>query len=369
MTSSSDFESRPLPKTFVLELTRRCNNRCLYCYTVWGAPELGYDGSGGGELTTTEITEVIARLQDEAPVKTMALSGGEPLLRKDLPEILSLLRDSGVAPVVITNGTRLTPERVRATMPVATYEVTLLSHRREVHDQLAGRVGAWNGVVDGMANVTHAGGNLVAVFVATKLNCADLEQTAELAIALGAYGLMYNRLNLGAKNLRLADQLLPTPEAIKENLDTLEGLGARYELPLAVSVVIEPCVVDVAGYEHIHFGWCPLAGEDSYFTIDPVGNVRLCNHSPVVLGNLRRDRFSDIYYRHPYVRQFHDAWPAECANCDPDLKRLCRGGCKAAAEQCYGALERVDPFVTLSGQTGGRIAATTRTAATAGLDT
>ncbi|HUW15114.1 MAG TPA: hypothetical protein VM537_35675 [Anaerolineae bacterium] len=79
----------------------------------------------------------------------------------------------------------------------------------------------------------------------------------------------------------------------------------------------------------------------------PPGNVRICNHSPVILGNLQQDSFLDIYYHHPYVRDFHDTWPTECVDCDPELRELCGGGCKAAAEQCYGTLQRVDPFVTL----------------------
>jgi radical SAM protein with 4Fe4S-binding SPASM domain len=301
-------------------------------------------------MSTTEVKEIIATLQDEAPVENIALSGGEPLLREDLPEILRFIRDRGIASVVITNGTLLSRERVTATMVGGTYEVTLLSHRREVHDRLAGRRGSWDAVVDGMANVRQAGGNLAAVFVATKLNYMDLFKTAELAIALGAFGLMYNRINLARGNVHLADQLLPTPGMIEENLEMLEDIGGKYGLPVAVSVVIEPCVVDVRHYEHVHFGWCPLAGEDSYFTIDPVGNIRICNHSPVILGNIKRDSFADIYYNHPRVRAFRDTWPEECADCDPELKEMCRGGCKAAAEQCYGTLARVDPFVTLSQQ-------------------
>jgi radical SAM protein with 4Fe4S-binding SPASM domain len=299
-------------------------------------------------MSTVEIKEVIAKLQDEAPVENIALSGGEPLLREDLPEILAFIKDRGIASVVITNGTLLSKERVAATMVGGTYEVTLLSYHREVHDQLAGRRGAWDAAIDGVANVRQAGGRMVAVFIATKHNYMDLFKTAELAIALGAYGLMYNRMNLGAHNIRYADQLLPTPAMVRENLDMLEELGEKYGLPIAVSVVIEPCVVDVRKYEHAHFGWCPLAGEDSYFTIDPVGNVRICNHSPVILGNIKRERFVDIYYNHPHVRSFHDTWPEECVNCDPELKEMCRGGCKAAAEQCYGTLARVDPFVALS---------------------
>jgi len=298
-------------------------------------------------MNTAEITGIIARLCDEAPVESIALSGGEPLLREDLPKILAFLRSKSVSPVVITNGTLLTRERIESAGEV-TYEITLLSHCHDLHDRLAGRQGAWRAVVEAMANIRQLRGNFVAVFVATKLNHMDAAKTTELAIALGANGLMYNRINLGAHNIRHADRLLPTPQMIRQNLDTLEELGSKYKLPVAVSVVIEPCVVDVRKYKHLHFGWCPLAGEGSYFTVDPTANVRICNHSNVILGNLKRDRFTDIYHKHPYVRSFRDTWPVECQDCAPELKALCCGGCKAAAEQCYGTLTKVDPFVTIS---------------------
>lgn len=349
MKSSDSFYSRPLPKTFVMELTKHCNNRCLYCYLMEGAAGFdSYSPNGPGEMSTAEITEIIAKLQEETHVENIAISGGEPLLREDLPEILSFMRSRGITPTIITNGTLLTRERVEATKEGVVYEVTLLSYHRDVHDQLAGRKGAWDAVVDGMANIRQARGNLVAVFVATKINYMDLFKTAELAIALGANGLMYNRINLGAHNLRHVDKLLPTPNMIRENLDMLDELGAKYGLPVAVSVVIEPCVIDVRKYKHIHFGWCPLVGDGSYFTIDPLGNVRICNHSPVILGNIKQDRFTDIYYNHPYVRSFRETWPAECEGCDPQLKEMCCGGCKASAEQCYSTLDKIDPFVTLS---------------------
>ena len=340
-----------LPNVFVLELTRRCNHRCLYCYAVWGARSSGYPESLQAEMSAAEIKTIIGDLQSEAPVEYIALSGGEPLLREDLPEILAFIRDRGVTPIIITNGALLTKERVAATMGRGSYEVSLHSYRSQVHDRLSGCQGAWDRAIDGMTNVRRAGGAQVAAFVATKCNYMDLFHTAELAIALGCWGMLYNRINLGAHNFSRADELLPTPGMIRENLDMLEDIGAKYpHFAISVSIVIEPCVVDIRKYRHIHFGWCPKGGENSYFTIDPVGNVRVCNHSPVILGNLKRDRFTDIFSRHPYVCRFRESLPAECVDCEPSLKEVCRGGCSAAAEQCYGTSSRVDPFVTMSRQ-------------------
>jgi len=342
------FESRPLPKTVILELTRRCNNKCLYCYTVWGNPDQNYDGGCQSEMSTQELKDVVGRLQEEVHIEDIGLSGGEPTLREDLPEILSYLQEKGISSTIITNGTLLSDDLIDKTVDMCLYEITLLSFRREIHDQLAGRSGAWDEAVAGMARLKRAGGTFVAVFVATKLNYRDLPRTLELAMVLGAKGLMYNRLNLSSHNLSRADELLMTPEMIEQNLNSLEELGKKYGLPIAASVVIEPCVVDIRKYRHVQLGWCPLAGEESYFTIDPAGNIRICNHSPVILGNIKRDSFPDIYYKDRYVRSFHEEVPEECRNCQSEFSGVCCGGCKAAAEQCYGTIKRADPFVALN---------------------
>ena len=184
------------------------------------------------------------------------------------------------------------------------------------------------------------------MFIATQLNAPDLRKTVELMVALGAYAVMYNRLNLGRQQRRSAERLLPTARMIEDNLRDLNELATTYDLAATVSVVVEPCVVDFRAYPRLHFGWCPRGGEDSYFTIDPIGNVRICNHSPVVLGNVQTDRSRDVYESAP-VRSFYETWPEECAACPPELRNVCGGGSRAAAEQWYGTAARVEPFVQL----------------------
>ena len=114
-----------LPSTFVLELTRRCNNRCGYCYNAWRAPELKYAKEDRGEMTTEEIKETILRLEEEAPVAVVALSGGEPTLRPDLPEIVQFIRSRGILAQIVTNGTNLTKSLVDATVNGSVYQISL----------------------------------------------------------------------------------------------------------------------------------------------------------------------------------------------------------------------------------------------------
>ena len=323
----------------------RCNNRCKYCYNVWKAPESFYERECPGEMSTKEVKEIITHLQDETPVTAFILSGGEPTLRPDLAEIIGFIRSHGMQTLLVTNGTLLTEELVEATMVGGIYEIPLLSCRPEVHDRLVGREGAWDAVMEGIMNVHLGGGHLSIVFVATRQNWQDLYATAHLAMMMGANELLYNRINAGAANFGHTDELFLTPAMVEKNLHTLEQIAVKHQFHVKADVVVEPCIVDLRKYPHVEFGWCPLAGEFSSFVIDPVGNIRVCEHSPVILGNIKRDNFQDIYYHHPYLETFRTIWPLECEDCDHPLKNMCRGGCKAASAQAYGSLKHVDPFV------------------------
>lgn len=329
-------------QTFILELTQRCNNKCLYCYNPWRAQKHTYPK---GEMSTKEIKNIIIKLQEEHPVKSIGLSGGEPFLRPDLPEIVSFIKKRDIYPVIITNGTLLTEKNVLATSDAASYEITLLSYKKEIHNHLVQRE-VFDSVIDGISNVTRNEGNFIAAFVATKINSGDLFKTIELAIALGAIGVMYNRINLSANNIRYADQLLPTVSMIRNNLDELEEIGDKYDILISSSVPIPPCLIDIKKYKRIKFSWCPRGNEESYYTIDPSGYLKVCNHSPVLLGDYKTKSFADLI-KHPYVTKFKETIPKECIDCTNEFKNSCLGGCRAASEVCYGSLETVDPIVKL----------------------
>ncbi|MCX6100305.1 MAG: radical SAM protein, partial [Candidatus Bipolaricaulota bacterium] len=300
-------------------------------------------------LTLDETRLILQQLVDTTPVKTIAVSGGEPFMSERLEAVVQLIEELGLTWVILSNGTLISESRMRPPLRGGTYEVPLLAAEADIHDSLVGVRGAWRRTLEGVSQLMKPHSRWIAVFVSTRQNASHLAETVDLAVALGAQGLMFNRLNLGARHRDVENSLLPSRAMLIENLDILNAKANEYELPVAVSVVIEPCVIDVSPYQHVKFGWCPLAGEDAYFTIDPSGNLRICNHSPTVLGNLLEERFVDIYRGHPYVTAFRERLPDECRECPDAWRTLCRGGCKAAAEQWYGTIEHVDPFVTLMG--------------------
>jgi pyrroloquinoline quinone biosynthesis protein E len=286
---------------------------------------------------------MIDRLADELPLQSVAISGGEPFLRDDLPQIVAHLWSRGLQTVMITNGTLLTRERIERTPGVHNYELPLLSYRREVHDRLTRRE-AFDRVIEGALNLRRAGERFAVAFIATRLNYRDLETTLKLAVALGAEGMLYNRMNVSPNNYPYIQELLPSPMMVMENLDVLEDFAARYPFPISCSIPIQPCLIDMGRYKHVRFGFCPLGGEDSYFTVGPMGDLRVCNHSSVVLGNVLEDSFADLC-RQPYVDEFKTLMPESCLDCPAEIRDRCHGGCKAAAAECFGSFTAEEPFL------------------------
>lgn len=331
------------PETgFIYEVTAACNNHCLYCYNIWKC----HGQAAPGDLPASEWAKITEKLQRESRVSLITVSGGEPLLRRDLPEILQDIKARHVSVNLITNGTLLSGENVARTIDsVSMYELPLLSDTAKVHDYLT-RSNAFDRVIDGMANITAAGGRFAAVFVATKANAADLEGACLMAIALGARTLMYNPFNPGGEGLRHMEELLLPANTVKAHLELLEGLSQQYGIPVHCGVPILPCVLDTKEYRRITFGSCPAGGQGAYYTIGPQGMMRMCNHSPAILGDFRKEPFRIIKTSAASDR-FRRAIPAKCAGCK-DF-RECRGGCRAILEQIYG---RADMDLPLSGITG-----------------
>ena len=103
-----------------------------------------------------------------------------------------------------------------------------------------------------------------------------------------------------------------------------------------------PCLFDTTRYKRLSFGFCAAGSARAYYTLDSLGNVRPCNHSPTILGNIRTQSFAAIAHS-TAMRAFMAARPAFCAGCA--LETECQGGCKAAAEACCGSVSEMDPFL------------------------
>jgi radical SAM protein with 4Fe4S-binding SPASM domain len=338
-------DPRPHLQTLIFEVTQRCNHACLHCYNVWLPDAHGRPSDyPQGELSTTQTLALLNKALDETRCHHVTLTGGEPLLREDLPQILDLLRERDVRTTVISNGRLLTEPAVVDLLDrgVGLFELPLLSRRRKVHDHLSGSPGAFDGALAAMAHVRYHRGQFVAVFVATRLNIADLYETIKLAFAFGSRGMMLNRFNPGGRGLAHLDELLPTAAEMNQALEVADAAVAEFNFPISCSIALQPCLIDHRAYPDLSFGFCAAGTDRAYYTLDPLGNLRPCNHTPTILGNLLEEPFADLIACER-MSEFVEAVPAFCDPCA--LRDTCQGGCKAAALVCYGSLTAEDPFL------------------------
>jgi pyrroloquinoline quinone biosynthesis protein E len=326
----------------VIEVTAACNHACLHCYNSWRGT--GASCLSGRTLSRREIRDLTARVRTETRLKQIALSGGEPLLRPDVPEIVRDLAETGLDVMVITNAALLTPGVAGRFPPDTVFEVTLFSADAELHDRIAGRRGAFRHTLEGIVNAHRHRGLLALTCVVTRLNAHDVTRTMELGVALGAQAVLFNRINLTGHTWPQAERLVPTLRQLEDALHAADETARRCAIPTVVSIPIPPCLVDPRQYPDLHFGWCPRGGINSYFTLGCTGLLRPCNHSSIVLGDLRRESFAALA-RGAACRRFWSNMPAVCRGCHHPLRHQCRGGCPAAAHECFGQPGRLDPFV------------------------
>lgn len=330
---------RPRLQTLILEMTQECDHACLYCYNPWRHPDARPAPAG----PRADVRALLAHVLAQVNCGHVTLTGGEPLLCHDLAETVRFLAERGSRVNLITNGHRLTDalaaELVRS--GVSLFAVPLLSHRREVHNALCGIAGAFDAALAALAHIRAHHGAAVVAFVATRLNIADLRDTLRLAFAFGARSIQFNRFNPGGRGAARLN-LLPTLEQVREALAVADAAVAELGLSTSVSIPIQPCLVDVNAYPHLNFGFCAAGTDRAYYTLDARGNVRPCNHSPTVLGNVWEQPFADIIAGKA-MAEFAAATPPFCQGCR--MRAVCQGGCKAAAQVCYGDLRAEEPFL------------------------
>jgi len=331
----------PLPDNIIFEVTTRCNHVCDHCYNAWKNRTVYPDVK---ELPTKKTLTLLQKVLDQVGVELVTLTGGEPLLRSDFFDIVDFLHEKNVAINLITNGTLLSEQVIERLGPskIRIFELPILSSKSVVHDALSGITGAFDKVTEAIANLKLSGQMVIGVFVATKKNIDDFRGVLELALALGIDGVMFNRFNPGGHGFENIEKLQVDPERLCSALDCAESFSEQYGLPVSCSIPMPPCLFDTSHYKHLGFGFCAAGTDRAYYTIDPAGNLRPCNHSVTILGNLYKKPFHKLISSEK-MQAFMNDRPSVCNGCKHELE--CQGGCKASAEVCFGSRTHADPFL------------------------
>ncbi len=334
-------ESRAEPFIVSWNLTRLCNLDCGHCYL----DAVRRRNEATDELSTGDALNVLGQLAELAPGAMLVLTGGEPLMRKDLPELVRCSAQLSLMPVIGSNGIMLDGKRaaeLRA-LGAAGVGISLDSATARFHDRLRGLPGAWEGARRGMQAAREAG---LAILVQTTLfdeNRHELAAIADIAESAGAMVLNFFFLVCVGRGVTQTDLSQEAYEASLVDIVELQRLRPR----LMIRARCAPYLRRVLGLHaneardgHAEWSNACLAGR-SYFRITPQGHVTPCPYLPVKLGDLRESRLAEIWSGNLALADLRNGVPGgKCGECD---YRYSCGGCRARAWAASGDLMGEDP--------------------------
>jgi MoaA/NifB/PqqE/SkfB family radical SAM enzyme len=251
--------------------TRRCNLRCLHCYSSSGPGERG-------ELDPVLLSQLLTDASREG-YTIAGFSGGEPLLYRPLPELLAHARACQMRTTVTTNGMLLTERhlgRLRSCVDVLAISVDGVPTS---HDRMRARVGAFDKLARRLGAVRASGIRFGFIFTLTQSNLNELEWVAAFAVAEGAQLLQIHPLEgVGRASRTLRGH---EPDRIEQTWAHLAAAGLQEAVGSRLHIQLD--IVDLrllATFPERVFAGdslpdesAPLAEEVSPLVVEPDGTI------------------------------------------------------------------------------------------------
>ena len=322
------------------EITDACNLNCIYCYNVWKIKSAEHQSFNSYE----KAIQTLQRFFQQADVKSIAFTGGEPFLAERFIEVVLFCRMEGKQVTIISNGNRMRENECKQLlkMGVNLFEFPVHSVQAEIHDQITEVKGSWEKSLTSLKTVMRFGGYVVPVVVITRYNVKDIGKTLEFINSLGCRRIMLNRYNIGGKGCENPLEISANAEELRHAFAIANTKAEELGLILSSNVCSPICLLNPKDYPFIGFGHCSFNVLQRPITLDINGNIRLCNHSPVVAGNIWKQSIEEILFS-DYASSWETSVPALCTFCFDWEK--CKGGCRAASEQCLQTLSEEDPII------------------------
>jgi PqqA peptide cyclase len=329
----------PRPYALLAEVTYRCPLHCPYCSNP---PRMRSDR----ELTTDEWGRVI-REAAGLGVLQIGLSGGEPLVRRDLAELVHAAREARLYTNLITSGVGLDENRARELRDAGldSVQLSFQSDHAELADEIAG-ARAHQRKLDAAAIIRAAGISLSLNFVIHRRNIDRLPQMIELTETLSAGRVELANVQFYGWAFVNRAALLPTREQVARAREVATAAKTRlagkidifYVLPDYYETRPKPCLN----------GW-----GQRYLTVNSIGDALPCPTASSAIPDLRfenvRERSLDWIWRESesFNRFRGKEWmPEPCRSCPQ--KEIDFGGCRCQAALLTGNAASTDPVCTLS---------------------
>ncbi len=327
------------PRIVSWNITGVCNLRCSHCY-------LSARHRWPGELTTQEGFRLIEQMA-KAGTELLILTGGEPLLRKDLPALARHAVEEGISVVLGTTGTlisRATGRMLKESGVVAA-GISIDSLDAAKHDDFRGVPGAWQQALKGMEACRDEGLDVLVHTTALKMNYEEIPEIVAFAHERGARAFHLFFLVCTGRGERLTDL---SPQEYEGLLSFILDAQDRYPC-MMIRARCAPYIGRLAverGVPPTGSAGC-LAGS-SYCRITPSGEVTPCPYLPTVVGSVRENSFQKIWESSPALALFRKPQlrlEGKCGRCPFSRgdEPICIG-CRARAFSLAGDELAADPW-------------------------
>jgi pyrroloquinoline quinone biosynthesis protein E len=325
----------PPPLALLAELTHRCPLQCPYCSNPLTL-----------ERASAELpTETWKRVMDEAAglgVLQIHFSGGEPMARRDLPELVRHAAQAGLYSNLITSGVLINEQSLDALVKAGIDHVQLSFQDAETES--AERIGGYRGgqakKLEAARLIKAAGLPLTTNFVVHRQNLERLEAMIDLGEALGSGRMEIAHTQYYGWGLMNRDALLPTRDQLDRATQIVEAARARLKGRVAIDYV-------VPDYHASRPKPCMSGWGRRFINISPAGKALPCHAAETLPGidfpSVKDQSLADIWNSSDAFQRFRGvAWmPEPCQGCE--LREIDWGGCRCQAFALTGQAAATDP--------------------------
>jgi len=330
------------PYHVVWEVTTRCNLDCIHCYA-------GSVDSTRAGLSTGEGKRLLGQIAEVDKFRMIVITGGEPLLRNDIFELVEYAGQLGFKIVFSTNGTLLTPVMAKdlARLGVVNFSISLDGFTPECHESIRRKPGCFQGAIDGLRAAARTGVCVQVNFTAMKQNLVELPGVIDLAESLKADIIMVFQAippQGEGESLELdVDEQVGLIQTIAEKQRKAGGLIIPVCCPEYWPWLVEHRRFSLSrGIRNQAFSGCGAGSGFSYVRFD--GEVWPCNFIPLSAGSVRQQSFADIWNKSPLLREFRSRPRKVGGDCAYCIHQDICGGCRGRAFARTGDLFAADPL-------------------------
>jgi|SRR5579859_607977 len=286
-----------IPLSVQLDLTYRCNERCVHCYL---------DHHDHGEMTTEEIEDLLDQMA-EAGVFYLTISGGEILMRRDFFEILEYARKRTFCIKLKTNGILIRQkeaDRIKA-LGVESVQISIYSHIPAVHDAITKLPGSLAQSIEAIRRLRAHGIHVIIANVLMVQNAHDYAGTRALAAELDAQFIIDPTITPMMDGDRSILSLNVDEDALREVFQNESIVGGN----------VEEFCAPPQGPDEDALDMLPCSAGHTACYVSPYGDVYPCVQFPLPSGNVRRMKFVDIWRDSPQLNEVRSITLRDMPSC------------------------------------------------------